>query len=494
MIDPACARRAGRPTRPVRARRARGTVVRVNGYGWIVRGPWPGWIAGAAGVALVTWLIDVLGEGGRELSLTVCYPLLVLAVSGVWGVVPGVATAVLSVVAVNFFFIDPVNTLTVGDARDWISLGVLTATALITGHLAAGFRRQRAESEARRRDAELLAELGRSVLGAIGPGAPGEDVERAAARALGVAWCRLELETHPADAGGAPVPLRPSPAGFAVPLSAGGRPLGLLQIGPALAGAEPRWRTPGFPEAVAGLAAVAVERGRLLAAALESEGLRRSDDLKTALLQAVSHELRTPLTAIRTAADALATRPPDDAELVAVVGEETARLDRLVANLLDLSRLEAGALVARIDWCAPAEMVAGALDAAAPLLGGAPVSVDVRDDLPLVRADAVLCEHILVNLLQNAVRHGRSPVRVTAGVAADRLEIAVSDAGRGVDPAVAGSVLDPFVASGPGGGTGVGLALARGLADAQGAELTAPGPGGSRFVLALPLLPAPHVA
>jgi two-component system sensor histidine kinase KdpD len=435
-----------------------------------------------------------VGDDVNELSLAVSYPLLVLAVSGLWGVVPGLATAVASALAVNWFFIAPVHTLTVDDARDWVSLGVLAATALITGHLAGGFRRQRAEAEERRRDAELLAGMAEAVAGGIGAGPPGPGVAEAAARALGVDWCRVELGPD-GTAGREPVAVVPSPSGFAVPLVGGGRPLGLLVVGPARAGAEPRWATPGFAEAVAGLTAVAVERGRLIAQALEAESLRRSDELKTALLHSVSHEFRTPLTAIRTATDALATAgaPDGGTELLAVLAEETARLDRLVGNLLDLSRLEAGALVARTDWCAPAEMAAAAVEAAAPLLGGAEVLLDVPDTLPLVRADPVLCERILVNLLHNAVRHGRSPIRVTGVLAGNRVEIAVSDAGPGLSAAVAPVVLEPFTAEGPGGGTGVGLALARGLADAQGAVLRAPEAGGSRFVLSFPPAPVPQV-
>jgi two-component system sensor histidine kinase KdpD len=117
----------------------------------------------------------------------------------------------------------------------------------------------------------------------------------------------------------------------------------------------------------------------------------------------------------------------------------------------------------------------------------------VPDTLPLVRADPVLCERILVNLLHNAVRHGRSPIRVTGVLAGNRVEIAVSDAGPGLSAAVAPVVLEPFTAEGPGGGTGVGLALARGLADAQGAVLRAPEAGGSRFVLSFPPAPVPQV-
>ncbi|MGE0027875.1 MAG: DUF4118 domain-containing protein [Thermoleophilia bacterium] len=466
---------------------------------WTVRGvpaSVVGLVAGLGGVALVTWLIDAIGDDVNELSLTVCYPLLVLAVSGLAGVWPGLATAVASAVAVNWFFIAPVHTLSVNDGRDWVSLGVLAATAVITGHLAAGFRRQRAEAEERRRDAELLAEMAEAALGGVGPGPPGPGVAEAAARALGVEWCRIELGPGGA-ATGATVAVVPSAEGFAVPLAGGGRLLGLLVVGPARPDAEPRWATPGFAEAVAGLTAVAVERGRLLAGAMEAESLRRSDELKTALLHGVSHEFRTPLTAIRTAADALATStgaPEGGTELLAVLAEETARLDRLVANLLDLSRLEAGALVARMDWCAPAEIATGAVEAAAPLLGGAEVVMVVPDTLPLVRADPVLCERILVNLLHNAARHGRPPILVAGEVRDGRTEIAVSDAGPGLGEDVAPVVLDPFTSAGPGGGTGVGLALARGLADAQGVALRAPGAGQSRFVLSFPPAPVPQVA
>ena len=457
--------------------------------------PVAGLVAGLAGVALVTWLIDVIGDDVNELSLTVCYPLLVLAVSGLSGVWPGLVTAVASAMAVNWFFIAPVHTLTVNDGRDWVSLGVLAATAVITGHLAGGFRRQRAEAEARRRDAELLEEMASAALGAVGAGPPGPAVEEAAARALGVEWCRIELGGD-GVAPGSPVAVLPSAGGFAVPMAGGGRPLGLLVVGPARPDTEPRWATPGFAEAVAGLAAVAVERGRLLAQALEAESLRRSDELKTALLHGVSHEFRTPLTAIRTAADALATAgsPAEGRELAAVLAEETSRLDRLVANLLDLSRLEAGALVARMDWCAPAEIAAGAVDAAGPLLGGAEVVLEVADTLPLVRADPVLCERILENLLHNAARHGRPPIRVRGEVVDGRTEIAVSDGGPGLSAAMAPVALEPFTADGTAGGTGVGLALARGLADAQGATLRAPGAGSSRFVLSFPPAPVPQIA
>ncbi len=264
---------------------------------------------GLAGVVIVTWLIHLSRGQVEVLSMAILYQLLVLAVSGVYGAVAGLTTGLVSAAAFNWFFIPPTQTLTVGDTRNWVSLVVFAATAIVTSYLAAGFRRQRRESEARLRDAEVLTHLAETALAQVGPGHPGPQVEAAAAQALGVTWCRLELA--PAAAGGHNPAghLRPSPDGFTVPLVAGGRALGLLEVGPASPGEEPRWATPGFALAVGGLAAVAVERGRIVETALETESLRRSDELKTALLHGVSHEFRTPLTAIRTAAHALAEDP-----------------------------------------------------------------------------------------------------------------------------------------------------------------------------------------
>ena len=458
-----------------------------------------GYGAGLVGVAMVTGLIELISGRVNVLSMGVCFQLLVLGVSGAYGLGPGLATSLASAIAFNWFFVPPIHTFTVADSRNWFSLAVFAATAAITGYLAEGFRRQRHESEERRRDAELLARMAQTVLGEIGAASSTAEIARAAAEALGVERCRIQLGAlDDVGAEHTPTPIVPAAAGFTVPLVAGGRPLGLLEVGPALPGQEPRWGSPGFATAVAGLTAVAVDRGRLIDAALEAEGLRRSDGLKTALLQGVSHEFRTPLTAIRTAAHALsaggAVSDEDSAALLAVMGDQTDRLDRLVANLLDLSRLEAGGLVARMDWCAPAEIVAGAIQAAGPLLEGAAIATDVPSGLPLVRADPVLCERIVVNLLHNAVRHGAPPVAVEGRVSGGRVEISVRDAGPGLDPAIEGRVFDPFVAGGRAAGTGVGLSLARGLAEAQGATLTAGGgDGGACFVLSFAPAPVPDV-
>ena len=418
------------------------------------------------------------------LSMAVCFQLLVLVVSGAYGLVPGPRDERRLGARVQLV-LRPAGPH-VHDRRH-AQLGLAwrssSATAVITSYLAAGFRRQRREAEERRRDAELLARDG-PVRARSDHGRPARRRGRPRGRRAPSAWsrCAILLGARPEDDGagaGRTTALTPSADGLHG--APGGRRAACSACSRSVRRCptpEPRWATPGFATAVAGLAAVAVERGRLIEAALEAEGLRRSDELKTALLHGVSHEFRTPLTAIRTAAHTLssgdAVSARDTAALLAVMGEETERLDRLVANLLDLSRLEAGALVAHMDWCAPAEMVAGAIDAAAPLLDGAAVRTDVPSDLPLVRADAVLCERILVNLLHNAVRHGAPPIAVAGRVAGGRLEIAVARrrAGHRRRPSPTGCST-PSSSGDAGGGTGVGLALARGLAEAQGATLRA---------------------
>jgi two-component system sensor histidine kinase KdpD len=333
----------------------------------------------------------------------------------------------------------------------------------------------------------------RSSLADIGSERHSDAISAAAARALGVQECRIVYEP---DVPGAALTTRLTPSAVSIRLVTGGRVLGLLEIGPPLTGEEPRWRRPGFAAAVGTLVAFAVERSRLVRRALENESLRRSDELKTALLRTVSHEFRTPLTAVRTAGAALAEHrgASDDGALVGVILSETSRLERLVANLLDLSRLEAGALAPRLDWCEPVELAEGAIQAAEPLLDGLSVRVAMDEGLPLVRADAILCERILTNLLHNAVRHGAPPVGLEARSVAGRLEMAVTDAGQGPHPDVRSQMFGAFVSGPRSGGTGVGLALARGLAEAQGGTLRyEPADSGSRFVLSLGLVPVPEV-
>ncbi|HVD12767.1 MAG TPA: DUF4118 domain-containing protein [Gaiellaceae bacterium] len=229
-------------------------------------------------------------------------------------------------------------------------------------------------------------------------------------------------------------------------------------------------------------------------AAAEADTLRRSDAAKTAVLHAVSHDLRSPLTAIRAAGEGLESgslqlEESDRATLLETIRLETARLDRLVANLLDLSRLEAGAAPAQRELWPVDELVSRALDA----LGGdaSRVSVTLDGEAPLVRVDVAQLERVLANVLENALRFSSpsDPVELVVSSTGDDVLVRVTDRGPGLDPGSIERIFEPFE-HGRGGaeGTGLGLAIARGFAEANGCRLWAEAlPGsGAVFVLAMP--------
>lgn len=229
---------------------------------------------------------------------------------------------------------------------------------------------------------------------------------------------------------------------------------------------------------------------RLRAELIEAEAVRRSDQLKTALLRAVSHDLRSPLTAIAAAGEALASPRLSDAEraeLAADVTADAARLSELVGKLLDVSRLQAGAVAPHADWCSLEEIIRSAIE---ELTAGSQPIVECDEAVPLVNADAVQLERAISNLLENAERHGGGARSVFVERRGDSVEVRVVDFGPGVSPDDAERIFEPFVTYGDGASTaGLGLAIARGFVEANGGKVrheTTPG-GGSTFVVDLPI-------
>jgi two-component system, OmpR family, sensor histidine kinase KdpD len=227
----------------------------------------------------------------------------------------------------------------------------------------------------------------------------------------------------------------------------------------------------------------------------DAEAAQRADVVKTALLHAVSHDLRSPLTAIGTAAAALQApdlQDGDREDLVTVVRQESERLARLVDDLLDLSRVQAGALHPRVDWTDLHEVVARA----AEQMGDAEVRIELPDDLPLVRADPAQLERVFVNLLENAARFsppGR-PVRVIGGHGGGRVTVRVIDEGPGIPASQRPSIFEPFFRGRRGGGAGLGLAISRGFVEANDGRLMLQQPPdgrGAAFAVSLPLVPQP---
>jgi two-component system sensor histidine kinase KdpD len=437
-----------------------------------------------ASVAGITALIFPLRQVSPASSNGVLYLLAVLLVSAVWGLRLGVATSVLSAAAFNFFHLPPTGRFTIADAQNWVALGTFLAAALLASAVAELARSRASEAAQRRQEADLAAELARILLGSAGVEAALGAASRRLAAALGLRTATISLEPESRTA-----------TELAFALRRGGAPVGSLlvpdNVPPRM---RERLRERVVPSLEALLAA-ALERDRLQAEVVETQALRRSDELKTALLQTMSHDLRTPLTAILTAGSALVEGElsrADREELGGAIVEEAERLTALVEKLLDLSRLEAGAAQPRPEWCSIDEILREATRTLDP--DGTRFSLSLDPDLPLIRADAAQLERAFANLLENAARHsGRERVSVRARVVGERLMVRVVDRGPGIARAELTRIFEAFYQA-PGErrghtGSGLGLAIVKGFVEANGGEVWAeslPGQGTS-FVVALPL-------
>jgi two-component system sensor histidine kinase KdpD len=439
-----------------------------------------GLLLSAALIAAVTGVIALLDAHVPVLSLAVLYLLPVLVVAVALGTGYAVAISVASMLTFNFFFLAPLYTLTLKDSSNWFALAVFIVTAVVVSELAARSRR-------RAQEAALLAEIATSLLERGEVSGELEWIAEQAARALQVERARIELGEDE----------RHGPDTEAYPLRAGGRRVGTIYLErPKRATAAARRR---LLPALASLLAVAIDRERLAREAVEAEALRRSDAIKTALLRAVSHDLRTPLMGILTAASSLARGDlaldeADRSELLATVLGEARRLDRIVDNLLDLSRLQAGAARPEPSVAAVDDLLVQALDELGA--AGARVEVSLAAESPAVRVDPHQLERVLANLLENAVKYSpdSEPVRVQVQAVGSEVRIRVVDHGPGVAPEELERIFEPFHrgarGAGEAGGAGLGLAIARGFAEANGGRVWAESRAGqgATFVLALPIV------
>jgi two-component system sensor histidine kinase KdpD len=436
-------------------------------------------VTSAGAVALVTGAIFALDSVAPVLSLGVLYVFAVLPVAVLFGLAYALLVSVASMLAFNWFFLPPTHTFQLRDGENWIALAVYLVTAFVVSALAARSRAREAEAERRALEASLLA----GVAGALLESAHVQDelggISDRVAQALGVARARIELDSV----------RRPEPGESALELRAGERSVGRMFVE-----SEP---DPEIAERVstslASLLAVALDRERLGRRAVEAEALRRSDAIKTAILRAVSHDLRSPLTAIRTATDglestALELSESDRTELLATIDTETRRLDRLVANLLDLSRLELGVAEPKPELWTVESLVGQALNE----LGARAERVDVAlsADLQPIEVDGVQIERVLVNLIDNALKFSPdAPVELVGEQLNGEAVVRVVDHGPGLGDSELQRVFEPFeqgrITSR---GSGLGLAIAKGFAQANGARLEAESSpnGGASFVLSLP--------
>jgi len=436
----------------------------------------------AAAVALVTGAIFALDSFAPVLSLGVLYVFAVLPVAVLFGLAYALLVSVASMLAFNWFFLPPTHTFQLSDGENWVALAVYLVTAFVVSALATRARAREAVAERRAHEATLLAGVAGSLLESDHVQSELRGISARVAEALGVDSARIELDSV----------RRPDPGEAALDLRAGERVVGRMFVDsepdPELAA--------GITTSIAALLAVALDRERLGRRAVEAEALRRSDAIKTAILRAVSHDLRSPLTAIRTATEGLESASlelsaSDRAELLATIDAETRRLDHLVANLLDLSRLELGVAEPKPELWTVETLVGQALSE----LGarGERVDVALASDLPPVEVDGVQIERVLVNLIDNALKFSPdAPVDVVGEQRNGAVAVRVVDHGPGLSEGELEHVFEPFEQGRvPSRGSGLGLAIAKGFAQANGARLEAESTenGGATFVLSLPATP-----
>jgi two-component system, OmpR family, sensor histidine kinase KdpD len=442
--------------------------------------------ASIAAVALATILIYPLKSIAPAVSLGVVYLPAVLLISAYWGLGLGLFTAFTSAAAFNWFHLPPVGRFTIADSRNWVALGAFALVAAVTSTIAEAARARAIEAERRREEADLAAELARILLSESETDDALRTTADRVAEAIGAREARIELGVAAAEPGGKSVALE-GPEGDQVAT--------LLLPQPLPVQADERLRTRLAP-ALGALIAIALRRDAMQTAAVETAALRRSDELKTALLRSVSHDLKTPLTAIVATGHALRARSLTDqerTELGDAVVDEGERLSGLVEKLLDLSRLQAGRAEPRRDWVALEDILLAARDATSDGTGEVRFSVD--RELPAIRGDPDQLERAFGNLIENANRYSNgAPVSIRARPVGSRLVVRIVDRGPGIPEEERARIFEPFyrahgAGGGPRSGSGLGLAIAKGFIEANGGEISVESlPGqGTTFVVMFPL-------
>ena len=434
--------------------------------------------------------------------------LIVAATSPLW---VAVITSFAAVVAFNFFFLPPVGTLTIADPQNWIALVALLIVSLVGSNLSAVARARTQESEARRDELARLFDLSRDILLVTDSQAANASLAGFISRRFDLQYVAICMpqggEWSVFEAGSTRLPLDPrdlsdvfqnldgrhAPSAAEgvrlTPLRLGTRPIGLL----AVAG---RPMESGTLDAVAGVAAIALERAQFLDERKAADVARQSEALKSALLASLGHDLRTPLTAIRVAASNLQASWPDARERQEqsdLILTEVDRLTRLFQNILEMARIDVGAVTQDTRWVSPSEIIEAARSAVEPSLRGRPVEI-AADVERLVRLDPRLTAAALSQLLENAAQYSPadSPIDVHASVGDDGLTIAVRDRGPGVPEPDLPHVFERFHrganAKGRRSGTGMGLAIARGVLAVERGQITAENcaDGGARFTMTVP--------
>lgn len=425
------------------------------------------------------------------------YVLAVTGASAVSGLRAGLATSLLSFLPLNFFFTEPFHTFNVAKPEDLVALAAFLVVSVIVGTLLSTAVSQRERAERREREALLLQRFGTRLLS----GEPPTDVLASFARAVTelfpVARCeiRTEVTAGPVVSERSGAVARPAEV---MPMMAGDREVGQIAMFGVGDGAELSDEERNVVRTFASQMGLALEGIRLGSEASRARLDAETNSLRAALFSSVTHDLRTPLASITASVTSLldeeATFTPDDRrELLETIRQEAQRLNRLVGNLLDLSRIRAGAVTPATAPAAIEEVIEGVVARLQPVLSGHRVRLMLRGNLPDVAMDVVQIDQVLTNVLENAAKFSPrgSEVTVSAATFHDTVEVRVADHGPGIPNDERERVFEPFVRGeqGAASGAGLGLSIGRAIVESHGGRIWIEGTpgGGTTVVFRLPL-------
>ncbi len=494
----------------------------------MARAPIWRWLAWGLALAAVTVaLVQVRGRLDKS-HITLVYLLLVLLGTLSGGRALGLVLATGSFLLFNWFLLPPYHTFALNDPLDWLVLGAFLVVSAVVAEILHRLREEAGAARRRAAEVDRFATLGAEALKVGRADAALAAIADVIRAELDLAECRIHTSNDPGPEGqpgpdplvtwtaehgqvamrradgtsrltgtaGLPEGRMEDALSVFLPLAVRGSTIGVLELG-ARRPLDPSPAQLRFLTALAHYAALAVERARLEAEAGRIELLQEADRMKDALLASVSHDLRTPLTTIKALAHEMA--PGDERALA--IEEEADRLNRLVANLLDLTRIKSGNLGLHLEINAVDELIGAVVQRVSGVLGGRRLAARLEDGGTLLvgRFDLAHSLRILVNLVENADKYAPpgTPIEIAAGREGPHLAISVADHGPGVPASEVESIFEPFYRA-PGslpdvGGAGLGLAIARQLARAQGGDVrytSRPG-GGAVFTLILPAAELP---
>ena len=446
------------------------------------------WLAAIAALCAIVAVYHLWVEvNPTTVALTLLLLILVLAAR--WGLRYAVGTSIAAATCFNYFFLPPTGTFTIADTQNWVALFAFLGTSIIASRLSDRIQTEAEQAKSGKREVEILFNLSRELLQTQNVAELLNAVPHAVEAATGASAVALYLnqgeKLYFSQGSGVQdlegmnleaamhLPRISSGKGEewnVVPMRVGVRPRGALLLkGVSISGTT--------LEALGGLASIAIDRAEALESASRSEAARESDKLRTALLDSITHELRTPLTAIKASATTLLStndiEPADRREMLAVIDEESDRLNHLIAQAVQMVQLDSHEIHMDLGAQAVPELIENARRACSSALDGHPVDVRLHQRLPKVLADASWVERVLCNLLDNAAKYSPpgQPITVSAEQRADMVAISVADRGVGIEPLEQELIFDKFYRGQSQryrvSGTGMGLAICRAIVEAH---------------------------